>query len=144
MLEIIDFVKDWIYLFMFRHRLRPFLILAFSLSFPFALYDANANMEFRTLLIHNITIFLGITVNEADKRSRKRATNFTSILKNVPQFLVVTYEIFDFGLSVRFIQAFNPIFTVFMIYKSQAVMASEALYTNIVAFAIFFPFMVLP
>ena len=62
----------------------------------------------------------------------------------MPQFLVVTYEIFDFGMSVRFIQAFNPIFTVFMIYKNQAVLAGEALYTNIVAFAIFFPLMVLP
>ena len=39
-LEMIDYYKDWIYLFMFKHRLMPFLFLAFSLSFPFAVFDA--------------------------------------------------------------------------------------------------------
>ena len=38
-LELIDYVKDWMYLFLFKHLLIPFLILAFSLSFPFALHD---------------------------------------------------------------------------------------------------------
>ena len=45
-LEMIDLSKDWIYLFMFYHRLLPFLILAFSLSFPFALIDAAINDDY--------------------------------------------------------------------------------------------------
>ena len=56
----------------------------------------------------------------------------------------MTYEIFDFGFSVNFIQAANPIFTIFMIYKSMGGIVGESLYDNIGAFIIFFPFMVMP
>ena len=128
MLEIIDFAKDWIYLFMFRHRLLPFLILDFSLSFPFALHDAESNEKFETYLIHNFLTFLGITVTEDDRKARKHATVWITFFENVPQFLVVTYEIFDFGFSLNFIQAANPIFTVFMIYKSMGEGLGERLY----------------
>ena len=84
MLEIIDFVKDWIYLFMFRHRLMPFLILAFSLSFPFALFDKFVNDDYGTFLIRNIMTFLGITVTEKDREYRLVAKGYITLFENVP------------------------------------------------------------
>ena len=144
MLEIIDFAKDWIYLFMFKHRLMPFLILAFSLSYPFARHDANANENHGSFLIHNLMTFFGIIVTEDEKRARYDATLLITIFENVPQFLVVIFEIFDFGFSLNFIQAANPIFTVFMIYKNVGAGGGELLYDDHVKFYKYFPFVVTP
>ena len=89
--------------------------------------------------------FLGITVTEEDRESRLVATMLITLFENVPQFLVVTYEIFAFGFSVNFIQAANPIFTVFMIYKSMGRYLGEWLYKDgFGGMVLFFSFMVMP
>ena len=40
------------------------------------------------------------------------------IFESIPQLSVLIYEVFHWGLSVTFIQAFNPIFTIGMIYMN--------------------------
>ena len=81
--------------------------------------------------------FLGITVTEEDRGARYAARILITLFENVPQFLVLTHEIFSFGFSVNFMQAFNPIFTVFMIYKSFGWWIGDMLYNDgIVGFAI--------
>ena len=70
--ETYDLIKDWINLFLFKHRLGPFLILIFSLTAPFACHDAisNVNEDYESLLIHNIMTFYGIRVSDDDYMGR--------------------------------------------------------------------------
>ena len=102
---------------MLQHNQIPFFILAFSLSFPFAFHDAIANSVDGTFLLHNTLTFLGFTFSKKDREARLAATLFINAFENVPQFCIVIFEIFNYGYSTNFVQAFNPIFTVFMIYK---------------------------
>lgn len=59
-LELVDIVKDWIYLLMFKHKPRAFLILAFSLSIPFAFFDQY--WASTHTFIRNLLNFIGIMV----------------------------------------------------------------------------------
>ena len=122
----------------------PFLILVFSISAPFAIHDVSANGDDSRFLLYNILTFLGITASEKDRKRRKFATNTITLFENVPQFLVVTYEMFDFGFSVNFIQAANPIFTVFMFYKYTGTWLGGKLYKSFGFFAFLLSFFLLP
>ena len=65
----------------------------------------------------NVRIKSGIKRCFNMKKLIKSFTNsviFSILYENVPQFLMVSYEMLDFGFSVNFIQAANLIFTVFM------------------------------
>lgn len=68
--ELVDKYTDWLYLFTFRHRLVPFLILTFSVTAPFCVHDAIAYKKHGTFLIHNFLIFMGITFTESDRDSK--------------------------------------------------------------------------
>ena len=95
-------------------------------------------------MIHNTMTFLGITTTEKDLKRRMLATFWIVLFENLPQFLVVTYEIFDFGFSVNFIQAANPIFTVFMIYKSMGAWLGDLIYQGLGFSKLVFSLMVMP
>ena len=100
--ETYDQIKDWINLFLFKHRLVPFLILIFSLTAPFAVHDAAMNTR-GSLLIHNILTFYGIRVSDNDYLGRFYAMLFIAVLEQIPQICVVVWEFFGFGFTVNFV-----------------------------------------
>ena len=78
--ELYDQIKDWINLFLFKHRLVPFLILVFSLTAPFAIHDSAMNSD-GSLLINNILSFYGIKVSDENYEGRVFAMLFIAVLE---------------------------------------------------------------
>lgn len=60
MIEMYDLYKDWIYFYMFHHIFIARVILAFSLTYPFAHAMSFKGANDRTV-IHNFLLFIGIT-----------------------------------------------------------------------------------
>ena len=118
--------------------------MAYDLLF-LSISDAVIPRKFK--LRENVRIKSGIKRCLNMKKLIKSFTNsviFSTLYENVPQFLVVSYEMFDFGFSVNFIQAANPIFTVFMIYKNLGTELGDILYENFCGFAFFLSILLLP
>ena len=60
MLEILDMYKDWKLLFAFPHATWAFLILSFSIVFPFAFADMIESEMCDNTLAHSFLIHIGL------------------------------------------------------------------------------------
>ena len=108
--------KDWIYLFIFNHSFWNYIILLISITLSFSLVDMGGASNGYNL-IHNFTLFVGLTFTEDEMAMRFASNFYIQILENIPQFIVVIREMFQFRNTVMFIQAGNPLFAVCMMYK---------------------------
>jgi hypothetical protein len=92
-------VKDWGTLLYFKHNWVAILIIANSLSLPFAIYTTVSNEP----TMHDVLTFFGVTNDDDDRNGRLACMIMITILEDVPIFCVVVYEIFKYGFSVNFI-----------------------------------------
>ena len=122
MIETIDLVKDWIYLYIFKHVWWAFLTLIISIVLPISV--ACALLKYFTF---NFLQFLAFTVEKGPKRERAEATIGIALVENVPQFCITVSEMNAFRNSVMFIQAGNSLFALLMIYKVAAPMLGNFL-----------------
>lgn len=127
MIEMYDLLKDWKYFYMFHHIYIARVILAFSLTYPFAKSMSFDGASDRTV-VHNFLLFIGITQTEQEKQIRQESCFTIALYENIPQFIVVILEIFQFRDSVTWIQAVNPVITVCMIYKTIGPFLGKHLY----------------
>jgi len=116
-LEMLDMYKDYMYLFAFYHKPWASILLIASIVVPFALSDWLGSDEGFTFL-HNVLNYIGLTDDETDKELRIISVFLIAALENIPQFIIVVYEIFDLKQTVTFNQAGNPIFALCMTYKA--------------------------
>ena len=116
-LEMLDMYKDYVYLFAFYHKPWASILLIASIVVPFALSDLEGSSRDFTFL-HNVLNYIGLTDNKNDKQSRILSVFLIAALENIPQFIIVVYEIFDLKQTVTFNQAGNPIFALCMTYKA--------------------------
>ena len=119
---MIDLVKDWIYLYVFKHVWWAFLTLIISIVLPISI--ACSTSDNFTL---NFLKFLGFTVDDGPKTGRVLATILIALVENVPQFCIIVCEMIAFRNSVMFIQAGNSLFALLMIYKVAAPMLGNFL-----------------
>ena len=70
-LDAIDVVKDLIYFIILPHNFIPLLVLASSLSAPVSIVDSVANDKNGTFLIHNLLIYVGITLTNKDEEQTR-------------------------------------------------------------------------
>ena len=94
--------KDWIYLFIFNHSFWNYIILLISITLSFSLVDMGGASNGYNL-IHNFTLFVGLTFTEDEMAMRFASNFYIQILENIPQFIVVIREMFQFRNTVMFI-----------------------------------------
>jgi len=142
-LEILDLYKDWVLLFAFPHATWAYLGLIFSIVFPFAFADMVGNNTFA----HNLLNYFGLTDDKDDKQLRVFTVIVIAAFENIPQLIIVVCEFFYLKQSVTFVQAGNPIFGLFMVYKAMGlgigdVVKREGLFSPV--FIIFSTMMIVP
>ena len=97
-LESIDLIKDLVYLNKFKHGLWARNILITSIVFPFAIYESAIAISRGTFFLHHTLIYLGCVLTKDDHKGRLAASLLIATFENIPQFLVVIFEMFN---SVR-------------------------------------------
>ena len=82
-IEMYDLYKDWRYFFMFPHIFIARIILAFSLTFPFARANQFEKSSDRSVC-HNFLLFMGITQSEEEKQVRLDSMLEIAVFENIP------------------------------------------------------------
>lgn len=71
--------------------------------------------------------FFGISY-EKNRSSRMLALACFKVIEDIPQIYIVLRELYSYGCTVNFMQAFNPIYAILMIYKDVAPFFVELIY----------------
>ena len=86
-----------------------------SIVLPFTIADA---LSAHKTLIHNMITHIGFTETLVDNEARAYSLLIICIAENMPQFLTVVYEMVKYKKTINFVQAFNPLYSVMMIYRA--------------------------
>ena len=119
---MIDIVKDWFYLYIFKHSFWDYLILLLSITVPFSSINTLVGGgDVEKGLIGNFLQFIGfVVIEDEDQPFRAASIVLIALVENVPQFCIIVKEMIKFRNSVMFIQAGNSVFALCMIYKVAA------------------------
>jgi len=137
-LESSDLCKDFAYLYAFEHNPLVTVVLILTIVLPFALFHRNVNSSVKDSSgslcypsfgpIHSFMIFYGFTMNLVEELARAYATVQVATYENTLQFLVIFYEILNFGDTVTWYQAVNPAFSLAMIMNTLGPELGDYLY----------------
>lgn len=83
-IEMVDLVKDWIYLFMFKHVRLAYITLLTSITFPMSLACSFWSGSYGNTFIKALLEFMGFTVDSEPKEKRVICTVAIALLENVP------------------------------------------------------------
>ena len=84
-IEMVDIVKDWIYLYIFKHNWWAYITLIISIVLPISIADAVAASGTGGEFIRHFLMFLGFTVEENyPKYIRVDSTIAIALIENVP------------------------------------------------------------